>query len=103
LRAGKLPRFDCPPPNFEPMPPYDRGWTAIAKAVVDDDSKYYQVIRAIHKHKPEPQTCINKNKRVPSKIKRRYRDIHISSKRLQVEIANYSQVIGGSSSENISK
>jgi hypothetical protein len=54
LIDSKLPRFDCPPPNYEEMPEYDKGWIAIAKAVVDNESRYSKIIKAILKHQPIP-------------------------------------------------
>ena len=59
LKEGKLPNFDCPPPNFEDMPDFDKGWIAIAKSVVDDESPYRKIIKAIEKHKG-PKFCILK-------------------------------------------
>ena len=53
LWTGKLPSFDCPPPNYEDMPEFDKGWIAIAKSVVDDESPYRKIVKAICKHKPE--------------------------------------------------
>ena len=39
LKCNKLPKFDCPPPNYENMPAEDKGWVAVAKSIVDDESR----------------------------------------------------------------
>jgi len=52
LKEWILPRFDCPPTDYESMPDEDKGWIAIAKGIVDKESRYRRIMEEISKHKP---------------------------------------------------
>jgi hypothetical protein len=43
MRENTLPDFDCPPPSYVVMK--DRGWLAIAKAVLGAEANYSKVVK----------------------------------------------------------